>query len=403
MTSLSDHDRSSVQDPIAVSPENLFHALENRDREIYALRQQLQALKAHINKLPSDAEPGKSSSSDVTAASLIDPLKLRNDKMMAVLAERERQMKGLQAEYKEYKATSTADLHKEKLVKQSLADELAALHGQLETLKGRFIEGQRNNESIRKELVNVRTELESVRVEKQALISEASRSATLQKQLEEMQENVQKLEQLLNSSKESLQIAEMEREHALRDRDAGLARADALEEKNKSLEKLVESLTIDKAFAQEKIFHLQGEREDAEARLKLAHFHMAKKVKETAELEANLVAFQSKIEELTYDLALSQKMFDDYRQAHEKNIRDDELHVQALKTALEQAQLDAKQWEEKYFIGLDKWRGQEKRIAELVLMEEKMLKMKSLINSYNTPQERYLPKFDKGDQPGGQA
>lgn len=403
MTSLSDHDRSSVQDPIAVSPENLFHALENRDREIYALRQQLQALKAHINKLPSDAESGKSSPADVTAASLIDPLKLRNDKMMAVLAERERQMKGLQAEYKEYKATSIADLNKEKLAKQSLADELVALHGQLETLKGRFIEGQRNNDSVRKELVFVRTELESVRVEKQALLSEASRSATLQKQLEEMQGHAQKLEQMLNASKESVQKAEMEREHALRDRDAGLARAEGLEEKNKSLEKRVESLSIDKAFAQEKTFHLQGEKEDAEARLKLAHFHMAKKVKETAELEASLVSYQSKIEELTYDLTLSQKMFDDYRQAHEKNMRDEELNVQALKLALEQAQLDAKQWEEKYFISLDKWRGQERRIEELVVMEEKMMKMKSLINSFNTTQERCHLKLEKGDQQGGQV
>jgi hypothetical protein len=277
--------------------------------------------------MPVDTDGGKSHAADVTAASLIDPLKLRNDKMMAVLAERERQMKGLQAEYKEYKATSSADLNKEKLAKQSLKEELAALHGQLETLKARLIEGQRNAESVKLEL----------------------------------------------------------------------------EEKNKSLEKQVESLSIDKAFAQEKTFHLQGEKEDAEARLKLAHFHMAKKVKETAELEESIVSYQSKIEELTYDLALSQKMFDDYKQAHENRVRDEELNVHALKVALEQAQQEAKQWEEKYFIGLDKWRGQERRIAELVVMEEKMLKMKSLINSFNTPQERCQLKLDKGDQQGGQA
>lgn len=144
MTSLFQQDTPpSLHQPEA-SLDDSRAALESRDNEILALKQELQALKSLQAKGPSaqiETDQSKLYFGEVPLG--VDLIKQRNDRMMGVLAVRERQMKELHAEYKEHKVTSAKELQKERQANQALKDEIAALHGQLQFLKQKYIEGQK--------------------------------------------------------------------------------------------------------------------------------------------------------------------------------------------------------------------------------------------------------------------
>ena len=95
MTSLFKLNQLSAQQETAIPKEGQKSALENRDREIYALRQQLQTLKMLYKNAKNDVFPQKTISKPHSES---DYSKQRVEKLMAVLAEREKQMRMHQQE-----------------------------------------------------------------------------------------------------------------------------------------------------------------------------------------------------------------------------------------------------------------------------------------------------------------
>ena len=144
MTSLfHQNNPASLQPPDTIADEQRT-VLEGREREIAALKQQLHDLKASQGKGdPFPIDPLRAKPYFGEAPLGADHFRQRNDRMMAVLADRERQMKELQVEYKELKLVSAKELQKEKQANQAMKDEIAALHGQLEFLKKKYLEGQK--------------------------------------------------------------------------------------------------------------------------------------------------------------------------------------------------------------------------------------------------------------------
>lgn len=119
--------------------------------------------------------------------------------------------------------------------------------------------------------------------------------------------------------------------------------------------------------------------EESESGLKVAHQHMAKKVKEAACLteklesqQADFTEFLQTIEDQKGEIAHLQASIDFYEK-QEKKLQE-QLH-----DALKGNESQIAKWEEKYFLIHDKWLGSEKEVRELKKFEEKHLQMQSLL------------------------
>ena len=129
--------------------------VENQDKEIYALRQQLQTLKTLYKntKVQKANLPHTRKSTAITPTNESEYSKQRVEKLMAVLAEREKQMRLQQQEANQQHAVAIAEWQKEKEAKQNALCEIAALHGQVEFLKSKVIANQ-NLINIQKDKLN---------------------------------------------------------------------------------------------------------------------------------------------------------------------------------------------------------------------------------------------------------
>ncbi|HEV8051859.1 MAG TPA: hypothetical protein VGP47_05135 [Parachlamydiaceae bacterium] len=119
-------------------------ALENQDKEIYALRQQLQTMKTlykNTKVQKTDIPKSKNNTSNIPVSES-EYSKQRVEKLMAVLAEREKQMRLQQQEANQQHAKTVGEWEKEKEAKQNALCEIAALHGQVEFLKTKVIANQ---------------------------------------------------------------------------------------------------------------------------------------------------------------------------------------------------------------------------------------------------------------------
>lgn len=108
--------------------------LENRDEEIYALRQQLQSLKNLYKNVKSQKKTDfPKACPEVFAEN--EYSRQRIEKLMAVLAEREKQIWTLQREAKQQHASAIDAWQKERQEKLLALEEVAALQQQLQMLK----------------------------------------------------------------------------------------------------------------------------------------------------------------------------------------------------------------------------------------------------------------------------
>lgn len=387
MTSLYQQNHSDpIQEPIAIGVEP-GSALDSRDREIYALRQQLQALKSLYNKgatVPAEAElslpVGKPYFGEAPAN--LDVIRQRNDKMMAVLAERERQMKELHAEFKEYKTSSFNELNREKIAKQTAKDEIVALHGQVEFLKRKYLEGQ-------SQVLDFKRDLENKELECQTLLKESSDAAevnghcfALKNELELSKAETKHLAEQFESTSKRLHLAEQRSAENASSFAEALHSIGVLEERLQAANDFADELSQEKAMMQERAFTANSEKEDAEARLKIAHFHLAKKVKETTLLEDQAADLQRQVNETKEDLSEARSQLSAFYLSQENARLEEAKNHQALIASIQNAEMDAKGWKEKYFMGMEKLRQQEQRLSELTLLEEKLLKMKSLWSGF---------------------
>lgn len=132
----------SAQQEIHSLLEEPNTALENRDREIYALRQQLQTLKILYKNSKAKTEVFQPKNSDESSIEN-DYTKQRIEKLMAILAEREKQIRAIHAETRQQHSLVLDEWQKEREAKQAALNEIAALQGQLEFLKTKFSNSQR--------------------------------------------------------------------------------------------------------------------------------------------------------------------------------------------------------------------------------------------------------------------
>lgn len=122
--------------------------------------------------------------------------------------------------------------------------------------------------------------------------------------------------------------------------------------------------------------------EESETRLKMAQQHLAKKVKESAQLsekleeqQSDLTDFAYKIEDQKTQIAQLQASIDLYQK--QENRLQEQLHE-----ALKGTESQIVKWEEKYFRMYDKWQESENRAQELKKIEEKHIQMQSMLANF---------------------
>lgn len=174
--------------------------------------------------------------------------------------------------------------------------------------------------------------------------------------------------------KEQLELAQQ----ALNDKEASLLK---VQDEFGGFKKRVDEIFSTNQQLQQDTEKALEAKEEAENCLKTAHYHLAKKVRENAELNDKLEIQEAKIRELSSALENAR---DENNQLQllldQKNEK--EIHLQVLsQEAIHAAETLATSWEEKYHQLYEKVQTYEMRLADQVKLEEKFSKMQSLWKS----------------------
>lgn len=124
--------------------------------------------------------------------------------------------------------------------------------------------------------------------------------------------------------------------------------------------------------------------EDAESRLRVAQHHLAKKVKETSELNDKMHGLEVRLQELQNDLDQARMRSAEQQTALEGHVKMERRLQEQIQEAARLAQADSAKWEDKYFKIYEKWQDNEVRLKELKKLEEKYAQMQALLTSFSS-------------------
>lgn len=321
-------------------------------------------------------------------------------------------------------------------------EELQSLRLQLQTLKERYHALQKSavNDSDQmqqrkvRELVLENEKLKSS-IDKLSLVIQERDKKILDLQsagndlgeiIEESQQNLQQTQEALQAQIREYEILQIswksEREQLIEERDRLLLTQERMSEKsrqrleeleslyNESEERLQQQAT-EKQLAQEDAAKAKMAQDDAEGRLKFAHYHLAKKVKETTELTDKLQAYEMKhreaeatIQHLTDQVASLRIQIDD-------QLRQESVFREQAKESIRSADAMVQGWEEKYLQLQRRWEEDEAKIKELSRVADRYHQMHSLWNNLNEffcdvkgekmhPEEPEVRQFQNLFEPG---
>lgn len=316
--------------------DHVRDVLEKENQELKSLRDEYEFLKvqAAASQLKADELAEKLSGSHEQGAT-IESLEEERDRLAEALAEHLKRADqldkvGIFLRERNQEAQNEINALKETLVnlekdKASLAQELKNAHEQ-------NILHNQQRQGLENELKEMRDQLQTMQ----------SLAAALQVQIDASSLKLQEAEQI--KAKNEILITEKEQ--------------------------LVKELQEQKSALEER-----------DARIKIAQQHLAKKVKETNSLldraeeqKAKIFELQSTIESHKHKIAEMQHTLDTQIQ-QEKRIEENLLD--SLKTA----EIQARRWEEKYFLMSDKWQQAEAYGRELKGLEEKFNQVQAVFAS----------------------
>lgn len=356
-------------------------ALETSDREIYALRQQLQTLKTLYKNAKAQNETSAKRNADENPIDS-EYSKQRIEKLMAVLAEREKQMRGMQADVKQQQALALDEWQKERQAKLIALEEIAALHGQLEFLKTKVASSQNVIKTQQEQLQSLQEEHQAVVEKLQVAEVIADQKIALELAHEALVNKATNLTEELVASKTQTQelndtLLAKEKQHA----DC-LEKIAQLEKSLFEADQNLQIAAIEKARIQENYFKAQSAQEDSEARLKIAHYHLAKKVKETTQLSDKARDLEGQEHELTTDLKFAHAKIAELQKLLEEQFFQEKRRQEHLQDSLQDTEALAGAWEKKYFELYADWQAHDIRLKEFKALEEKLFQMKSLWMSF---------------------
>lgn len=419
----------------------LKEILKKNQEEVAILRSQTQAIESNHGDESQQAEQLKKETSILREQ--VDGVNREKDQLQEELSEAQKKIKDLEQELLLEQQHSQKEIeHLQQLLEdQKLqGDDLETvvsttsshyLRRELEMIKRTLLEGAQETKALESryiDVLNQKVELDhQCKQLQQQIENQSSNLTAFQERLHEMEERKKNIELALQAKeaewvescqqRQDLQIRIEHLNESMKEKEFIQDKYEQLKEEWKHIHELLEEAIearkqmdehlnqleaiaanqetqLQEFVEQLQVLHqekgsVESERdqfkallEESETRLKIAQQHLAKKVKESAQLSEKIVEQQSDltdfahtIEDQKTQIAQLQASVDLY-QKQEKRLQE-QLHE-----ALKGTESQIVKWEEKYFRMYDKWQESENRVRELKNFEEKHIQMQSMLANF---------------------
>ncbi len=327
------------------------NAIENEE-EVLSLRRQLQTLKERYQSLQKLGQPDNE---QISMQRRFHELSIENEhcrqqieKLTHAAGEREKKVAELQRagtglsekllKYQHSQQQLQEALTQERHLKQEASDEVAALHGQFAALKAKFIALQQQGQQEANEKLSLLDGREQLRRERDQAVQD----------LVQANERIDGLQKIYAAAENNLQAREGERQQLL---------ADSAKAKTAQ--------------------------DEAEARLKFAHFHLAKKVREATEFGDKIQALESRLREYEDELQEAKAQSSALQSSLEEHSQQQERSHAQWQESINSAEAMVAGWEEKYSALQRKWQESDARLKEAIRMEERYRQMQKMWKNLN--------------------
>lgn len=243
---------------------------------------------------------------------------------------------------------------------------------------------------LRERLQESQLELEQV---KQEYGTAVSAKELLQQQADELQTSVEELNKTLTkekTEKEQLlgQVSETRNQLELAQQNLDLLQQQVThtaqtEQELAAWRSKFDLLALEKQNLSKELLDLQSEKDENDARIKIAQQHLAKKVKETALLTEKLEEQKIQLNQLHNQYESAKNKISEMQLNLEMQTQQEKRIEENLLDSLKSSEIQTRRWEEKYFQMCDKWQECEAQNKELKQLEEKFHQMQTLIMSFN--------------------
>lgn len=266
---------------------------------------------------------------------------------------------------KEHTGSLLQDLKREKAEKLEALNEVKALYSQFDVLKKLYADAQKQvdlgNEQRRAaevEFADLKSKIAQLEVCQEKLAAFQEKDAEYVRAQEEAEASQKKMK-------------------AFQERETQYVKAqEDLEDAKKIL--------LENQRLQDHYVKAAAAQEDAELRLRVAQQHLAKKVKETSELNDRVRSQAQQLQELQSDLDQARTQAAEQQSTADGLLQQVRRLQDQLQDAARSAEIVATRWEEKYFKTYEKWQENEMRLKGFRKFEEKYLQMQALLTSFGS-------------------
>lgn len=267
-------------------------------------------------------------------------------------------------------------------------EEILSLQKQLIALKARLKEQQQmgsSNENHRCEIARLSAALNQQTMEKEAALDEIT---VLHKQFDSIKAKLSEMQSKISYSESTLKESLEENERLLKQID-NVAIEETQKEEQISLlqrneedrEKYLLNVLREKQLSEELASNALTAKQEIESQLKIAHHHLAKKVKETALLNDIVESQSLQLQSLNAALFESENNITAHKASLEAKSAEQLALQEKYQRDLQVVETHAHEWEEKYLKVYDKLQEQLLRIQELQRISEKYRRLQGFLSN----------------------
>lgn len=309
--------------------------------------------------------------------------KQRLDKMGLIVLEREKKISELQHyEYNFRKASEQK--HLLNTSEDKLREQIKTLNHDKERLIKELEEHQQR--AVQLERVNhfLREKQEEARLEINQLHSEFNKT---QNHVVEVSEKLQTSTRSQQDLEEELVRERQAKEEAIEEVTALYSQFESLKKMLADAKNKVDGIQAEKdeiqaaqeKLKQEEIEKAHASRIDAESHLKIAQQHLAKKVKETSDLNDKVYSQDLLIQELQNQLEQAKERILEQQQSFDLQLHQEKRLYEQLNESFRSTESLVTKWEEKYFNVYEKWQENEIQLREMKKIEAKHNQLQVLL------------------------
>lgn len=380
------------------------HKAQQVQSENSALRQQLAAAEEAFHRHKMAGGQGAEEFSSGLKRQLAEAqlengrYKQRLEKLSHIVLERERKIAELQQYEMNFRKMGEQKLSLDALSEKQ-GEQIRVFHRQNEQMHKELEESQQHGKQLERVIHFLRERQEEARLETNQFREEYQKAQTV---IAEQQEIIKTSEEKGRELEVALEKEKMVKEEAFDEVKALHSQFELLKKivvdskeqlalkssQEGEAQTAVSSLTAEKNRLEsvlkqttEHLHSTKGALEEIEARLKMAQQHLAKKVKETSDLNDRIHTQDLAMQDLQNHLNQARSRIAEQQQTIEHHFQQERRLQDQLLEASRSTESIVTKWEEKYFKVYEKWQENEGRMKELKKLEEKYLQLQTILSN----------------------